>query len=140
MWKYFKTYKLLFKCKKSKENIHIGFFLWFANLLLMISRASGLWVNNELDNDLVLIPCTGKEKANANYQDVLGNPTDRGAWWVTIHRATKSWTQLKQLSMHAYALKYTFQYKYFILYTSNNACVTLWHTEVLYTHPCYILT
>ena len=26
---------------------------------------------------------------------------DRGAWWVTIHRAIKSQTRLKQLSTHA---------------------------------------
>ena len=26
---------------------------------------------------------------------------DREAWWATIHWLTKSWTQLKQLSMHA---------------------------------------
>ena len=25
---------------------------------------------------------------------------DRGAWWATVHRVTKSWTQLKQLSTH----------------------------------------
>ena len=25
---------------------------------------------------------------------------DRGAWWATVHRAEKSQTQLKQLSMH----------------------------------------
>ena len=24
----------------------------------------------------------------------LENPMDRGAWWATIHRVTKSWTQL----------------------------------------------
>ena len=62
----------------------------------MTSRASGLLVNNESDNDLVLIPCTGTEKASANSQDVRGNPTDRGAWWVTVHRVTKSQTWLKQ--------------------------------------------
>ena len=27
------------------------------------------------------------------------NPTDRGAWWATVHRVTKSWIQLKKLSM-----------------------------------------
>ena len=27
-------------------------------------------------------------------------PMDRGAWWATVHRAEKSQTQLKQLSMH----------------------------------------
>ena len=25
---------------------------------------------------------------------------DRGAWWATVHRVAKSWTQLKWLSMH----------------------------------------
>ena len=28
----------------------------------------------------------------------LENPTDRGAWLSTVHRVTKSWIQLKQLS------------------------------------------
>ena len=23
------------------------------------------------------------------------NPMDRGAWWTTVHRVAKSWTQLK---------------------------------------------
>ena len=31
----------------------------------------------------------------------LENPMDRGAWWATVHRVTKSWTGLKQLSTHA---------------------------------------
>ena len=30
----------------------------------------------------------------------LVNPMDRGAWEVTVHRVTKSWTQLRQSSMH----------------------------------------
>ena len=30
----------------------------------------------------------------------LENPMDRGAWWSAVHRVTKSWTQLKRLSMH----------------------------------------
>ena len=25
----------------------------------------------------------------------LENPTDRGAWWATVHRVTKSGTQMK---------------------------------------------
>ena len=29
-------------------------------------------------------------------------PRERGAWWATVHRVTKSWTQLKQLSMHTH--------------------------------------
>ena len=33
----------------------------------------------------------------------LENPTDRGAWQVTVHRVTKSQTLLKQIIMHAYS-------------------------------------
>ena len=25
---------------------------------------------------------------------------DRETWWATVHRVTKSWTQLKRLNMH----------------------------------------
>ena len=31
----------------------------------------------------------------------LENPKDRGTWWATVHRVTKSQTQPKRLSMHA---------------------------------------
>ena len=31
----------------------------------------------------------------------LENPMDRGAWQAMVHRVTKRWTQLKQLSTHA---------------------------------------
>ena len=27
---------------------------------------------------------------------------DRGVWWATFYGVTKSWTQLKQLSMHTH--------------------------------------
>ena len=44
------------------------------------------------------------EGGNGNrlHYSCLENPMDRGAWWATVHRVTKSWTQVKQLSMHAY--------------------------------------
>ena len=29
-------------------------------------------------------------------------PTDRGAWWATVHEVTKSQTRLKQFSMHVH--------------------------------------
>jgi len=31
----------------------------------------------------------------------LENSMDRGAWWATVHRVTKSRTQLKPLNTHA---------------------------------------
>ena len=39
------------------------------------------------------------EEGMATYS-FLENPMDGGAWWVTVHRNTKSQTQLKRLSMH----------------------------------------
>ena len=30
----------------------------------------------------------------------LENPMDRGAWQATVHGVTKSWTRVRQLSMH----------------------------------------
>ena len=33
------------------------------------------------------------------------NPMDRGAWQATVHRVSKSWTQLNALSTHAYCTK-----------------------------------
>ena len=38
----------------------------------------------------------------------LGNPMDRGAWRATVHRVTKSQTQLKRLSMHVYLYYYIY--------------------------------
>ena len=33
----------------------------------------------------------------------LENPLDRGAWQATVHRFTKSQTELKRLSTHTYS-------------------------------------
>ena len=38
---------------------------------------------------------------NTFQYSLLENPMDRGAWRATDHRVAESWTQLKQLSMHA---------------------------------------
>ena len=35
----------------------------------------------------------------------LENPTDRGAWWATVHGVAKRQTWLKRLSTHAQSLK-----------------------------------
>ena len=37
---------------------------------------------------------------NAFQYSCLGNPMDRGAWQVIVHRVTKSQTQLKRLCTH----------------------------------------
>ena len=39
-----------------------------------------------------------EENVNPLQYSCLENPMDRGAWWPTAHRVTKSQTRLKQLS------------------------------------------
>ena len=50
------------------------------------------------------IPWLGISPAEGNGNPLLysclENPLDRGAWWTTVHRATKSRTWLKRLSTH----------------------------------------
>ena len=41
----------------------------------------------------------------------LENPTDRGDWWATVHRVTKSWTRLKRLSTAQVNSKLCFAFK-----------------------------
>ena len=40
------------------------------------------------------------EEGMATHSSILA--IDIGAWWATVYKVTKSWTQLKQLSMHAH--------------------------------------
>ena len=54
--------------------------------------------------DAVLILRLGRSPrggfGNPLQHSCLENPMDRGAWRATFHTVTKSWTQVKQLSMH----------------------------------------
>ena len=45
----------------------------------------------------------GGGPSNLLHCSCLKNPgkMDREAWWTVVHRVAKSWTQLKQLSMHS---------------------------------------
>ena len=51
-----------------------------------------------------LIPGLGRSPggghSNTLQYSCLENPMDRGARWAIVHRVTKSWTQLKQVSRH----------------------------------------
>ena len=52
-----------------------------------------------------LIPRSGRSPGEGNgnsfQYSYLENPKDRGAWWATVHRVTKSQIGLKWLGMHA---------------------------------------
>ena len=40
---------------------------------------------------------------NALHYSCMENPMDRGAWWATVYRVTKSWTRLKWISMQTFS-------------------------------------
>ena len=54
--------------------------------------------------DMGSIPGSGRSPGEGNSNPpqycCLGNPTDRRAWWATVHRVTKNWTSLKWLGIH----------------------------------------
>ena len=48
----------------------------------------------------------GEGQGNPLQYSCLGNPTDRGAWWATVHEIPKSWTRLSaHTQLLVYALK-----------------------------------
>ena len=62
-------------------------------------------VRNQLANPgdagaVGLIPVSGRSPGGGNGSPLqyscLANPMDRGAWWATVHGATKSWTRLRE--------------------------------------------
>ena len=55
-----------------------------------------MWVHNPWVGKI-----PGEENGNPLQYSCLENSMDRGAWWATVHRVTKSQTQLKWLSTHA---------------------------------------
>ena len=52
--------------------------------------------------DLGSIPGSGRSPGEGNGKPLqfscLENPMDRGAWWATVHRVTKSQTQLSDFT------------------------------------------
>ena len=58
--------------------------------------------------DVGLIPGSGRLPGGGHGNPLQfscpKNPMDRGGWWATVHSITKSRTQQKQLSMHAFSV------------------------------------
>ena len=52
----------------------------------------------ETQGDAGSIPGLGRSPGEGNDNPLqysyLENPMDRGAWWATVQKVTKSWTQL----------------------------------------------
>ena len=62
------------------------------------------------------MPVSGKspggEHGNPFQYSCLKNPTDRGAWWTTVHSVTNSWTLLKQHSACTHTHTHTHTHKH----------------------------
>ena len=73
------------------------------------SVVKNLSANAEDTGDVAFIPGLGSSLGGGNGNPLqfscLGNPTDRGAWRVTVQKGTKNWTQL---NTHAHT-QVTFQ-------------------------------
>ena len=72
---------------------------WPTQLTLVVKN---LPANAGNIRDMSSIPGPGRSPEGGHGSPLqysyLENPVDRGAWWATVHRVTKSWTRL---SMHA---------------------------------------
>ena len=55
-----------------------------------------IWTNHGMIPESGRSP--GGRHGNPRQYSCLDNPMDRGAWWATVHRVTKSQTQLKWLT------------------------------------------
>ena len=53
---------------------------------------------------------SGGGHGNPLQHSCLENLMDRGAWWATVHRVTKSWTQLKRLGVNLMYINGIIQY------------------------------
>ena len=90
------------KCawKGTESEGRTGLFGRVSQVVLVVKNPSA---NTEDLRDLGLIPGLERSfeegKDNPLQYSCLENPMDRGAWWVTVHRVTKSQKQLKRLNM-----------------------------------------
>ena len=48
----------------------------------------------------------GGGHGNTLQYSCLENPKERGAWWATVHRVSKSQTRLERLSTHTRKIQY----------------------------------
>ena len=73
---------------------HDGF--WTSQVVLMVKNPPA---NTGDIRDAGSIPGSGRSPGGENGYSLqyfcLENFMDRGAWWTTVHRVAKSWTQLK---------------------------------------------
>ena len=74
----------------------------------------------------------------------LENPMDRGAWQVTVHGVTKSWTQLSDLTSLHWPREFIFQCSIFLPFHTVHgvlkARVLKWFAIPFSSGPCFVRT
>ena len=55
---------------------------------------------------------------------------DRGAWWATVFRVTKSQTQLKQLSTNSHMMSTALKYLPGVMDTLTQTKLSLWYLQL----------
>ena len=76
----------------------------------------GHWGSDMTERLHFSLSCIGEGSGNPHQCSCLENPMDGGAWWATVHRVAKSWTQLSD-------------------FTHSLCCVKLWVTEAVFLVP-----
>ena len=70
-----------------------------SQIVLVIKKKKKLPANSGNIRGVGFIPGLGQSLGEGNGNPLqyscMENPTDRGAWLVTVHRVAKTWTQLK---------------------------------------------
>ena len=85
------------------ERLSLSFQPWFG-ASQVVQWVKNLPAMQEMKADVILIPGSGRPPGggpgNPLQYSCRENPMERGAWWGTVHRVTKSRTGLKWLSIH----------------------------------------
>ena len=111
---YIYIYIYIYILVHGKYILYIYIYLW----VYMYTGASQVEIvvknptNAEDTGDMGSIPGLGRSPGgghgNPFQYSCLENSMDRGTWQTIVHIITKSWTRLKQLSMHTYAYVYIY--------------------------------
>ena len=97
------------RCITGSQSFFSFFYFFSLNCMLQVGASQVALVVKNLPinagdiRDVGLIPGTGRSPGghgNPLQYSCQENPTDRGVWQATVHRVTKSRTQLKWLLMH----------------------------------------
>ena len=78
---------------------YVYYYIWASQVVLVVKNPpanAGDIIDAGSIPGLEISP--GGGHGNPLQFSCLENSTDRGAWWAMVHRVTKSWTRLKQLS------------------------------------------